>query len=154
MACSRTRSALTVLALGALLAPESLRAELAAWDRAKVTEISRQLAADADALYRRPPTSLASGQERAYYRIRQRVRHIRFEARVLAASLASGEGQEATLPVYEDLMQAVHLAREDARHVFAPSDVTERAAAACRTLNPLDPYYDPDFQALEAPRSP
>jgi len=77
------------------------------------------------------------------------VRRLQIEARELSGAIEKGEGQEQTLPIYEDLMQLVRDAREDARQVFTTAPVGEKAAAARSLLNQLGPYYDPDFEALE-----
>jgi hypothetical protein len=56
---------------------------------------------------------------------------------------------EATLPGYEDLMERVRSARDDARKVFTTKDVEAKAAAAREQLNQLGPYYDPGYEALK-----
>jgi hypothetical protein len=144
-----------LLSFAALTQAGVARAELAAWDQAKVAALAKQLtpATDAlyDAFYKQPPATVGSGQARAYQRLKQDVRRIRTEARELDGALAKGEGQEATLPMYENLMQVVRDARDDARQVFTTADVAERASAVRALLNQLGPYYDPDFQAYQPP---
>ena len=143
-------SALAALALA--LVPSASRAELAKWDQAKVTTLAQQLA-DAsaalyDTFYKQPVPGIGSAQSRSYQRLKQLVRRIKSEANELASSLKKGEGLEETQPSFEDLMQTVRAARENARSVFATNDVAEKAAAARALLNQLGPYYDPDFETL------
>ena len=134
-----------------LLAAPGSRAELATWDQAEVTALGGKLETAADALYdtfiKKPPPTLGSMQIH-YYRLKQKVRLLRLEAREFAASLEKGEGREQTLPIYDHLMQLVRMARDDAARTFNTQDVGERAAAVRGVLNQLGPYYDPDFQAL------
>jgi hypothetical protein len=144
---------LSLLAIALLLfaAPKG-RAELATWDPARVTGLSKELTTASEALYatflQQPPPSVGSMQTQAYYRLKQWVRLLRIEARHLATSLEKGEGREQTLPLYENLMQLVRSARDDAGRVFVGHEVGERAAAVRGVLNQLGPYYDPDFPAL------
>jgi hypothetical protein len=140
------------LVMTLVLASAGSRAELAAWDQAEVTALSKELETATRALYetfiKKPAASLGSTQSQAYYRLKQEVRVLRVEARELAASLEKGEGREQTLPIYDHLMQLVRIARDDAAKTFNTQDVAERAAAVRGVLNRLGPYYDPDFQTL------
>jgi hypothetical protein len=144
--------ALALSCAGILLAGAA-RAELAAWDQAKVTALAKDLETTSvalyDTFYKQPTPTVGSGQSRAYQRLKQEVRRIRSEARELGGALGKGEGQEATAPIYENLMQVVRDAREDARQVFTGADVADKASAVRSVLNQLGPYYDPDFQALQ-----
>jgi hypothetical protein len=143
---------LAVVALGLVWLATPGHAELAAWDQAKVSALAKQLSEASNALYdtvyKQPPPLGGSMQSRDYYRLKQQVRHIRSEARELAASLQKGAGYDETLPVYENLMQVVRTARETAGRVFTVADVQQRAAAARQILNQLSPYYDPDAVEL------
>ncbi len=118
------------------------RAELAAWDQAQVTELSKQLAAATDALsdtfLKQPPPSLGSMQSQAYYRLKQWVRLLEVQARTLADSTQKGEGREPTLPMYENLMQLVRSAREDAPRAFVGS-LHARAAIGSALLRSPSP---------------
>jgi hypothetical protein len=140
------------LAIAGLLFAPTARGELAAWDQARVTGLAKELTTATHALYdtfiNQPPPNVGSLQSRAYHRLKHWVRLLRVEARELAASLEKGEGREQTLPIYENLMQLVRSARDDAARVFVTHDVGERAAAVRGVLNRLGPYYDPDFPTL------
>lgn len=135
------------------LAPASANAELAPWDQAKVTGIAKHLESASqdlyDTFYKQPVPTVGSGQARSYQRLKQKIRGIRTQAKQLAGDLEKGEGLEATLPAYEDLMQLVRSARDDARSVFTTKDVADKAAAAREQLNQLGPYYDPNYEALK-----
>lgn len=140
------------LTFAVLLWAASARAELATWDQAKVSGLTNELTAATKALYetfvKQPQPGLGSMQSRTYYRLKQEVRRLRNETDELARSLGKGEGREQTLPIYENLMQLVRTAREDAEKAFLVHDVEERATAVRAVLNQLGPYYDADFQAL------
>ena len=141
------------LVLGLLFSAAGARAELAAWDEAKVGGIAKQLVAATqdlyDTFYKQLPPGTGSGQRRDFYRLKQVIRHLKTEARELSSSLEKGEGQEETLPVYEDLMQVVREARELGARIFATEDLKQKASAARGLVNQLGPYYDPYFQTLQ-----
>jgi len=140
------------LAMTLLLAAPGSRAELAAWEQAKVSALGRDLATATDALYdtfiKQPTPGLGSMQSHAYYRLKQLVRLLRIEARELAKSVEKGEGREQTLSIYENLMQLTRSARGEASKVLVLQETGERAAAVRGVLNQLGPYYDPDFPTL------
>jgi len=140
------------LAIVGLFFAPTARGELAAWDQARVTALGKDLATATDSLLdtfvKQQPPGLGSMQSAAYYRLKQWVRLLPLEAHHLAESLGQGEGREQTLAIYENLMQLVRSAREDAAKAFVAHDVGDRAAAVRGVLNRLGPYYDPDFQTL------
>ena len=127
------------------------RAELTAWDQAKVTSLAKQLD-DAskslyDTFYLQPKAGI--GQEKPYYRLKQDVRRIKNDARALARALAGGAGRDETLPAYEDLMQNVRRAQDNAGGVFTTKDLQAKADAARALLNQISPYYDAAAKPLE-----
>lgn len=129
------------------------RAELAAWDQAKVTALAKQLEEGSKALYdtfyKQPPPNIGSGHSQDYRRLKQEVRRVKSEARELASALEKGEGREDTQPIYDQLMEIVRSARDNARRVFTTQDVQARASEVRQTLNQLAPYYDPDAAPLQ-----
>jgi len=135
------------------LAAGSAGAELMPWDQGKATGTARQLEQAAhdlyDTFYKQPVPTVGSGQARAYQRLKQKIRGIRTQANQLAGDLEKGEGLEATLPAYEDLMQLVRSARDDARKVFTTQGVAEKATVVREQLNKLGPYYDPNYESLK-----
>jgi hypothetical protein len=130
-----------------------VRAELAAWDQAKVATLAKQLEEKSktlyDTFYKQPPPSIGSGHSQDYRRLKQEVRRIKSEARELASALEKGDGREDTLPIYESLMEIVRSARDNARRVFTTQDVQSRAGELRQVLNQLSPYYDPDATPLQ-----
>lgn len=148
----RTASSLSAIAFLWLL-PSQGMAELAKWDQDRVTKLAGELAkATTDlqtALRNEPTPTLGSGQSRSYYRLVQTVRRMRTEARHLAAELASGEGYEQTLPIYESLNVMANDAREEARRTFTSNFVLDKASAVGSVLMRIAPYYDP--KALTRP---
>ena len=142
--------AVSALALALLAA--SAAAELAPWDQARVTALAAQLVPAAselyDAFYKQPPPPSTPRSRRDYERLKREIRHIRTQARGLAADLERGEGREQTLAPYQSLMTSVRWARERARSVFTTKDVEERAAALGRILGELAPYYDSEAPDL------
>ena len=139
-------------ALAAALAAPA-RAELAAWDQAKVTAIAKQLADASTNLYstfyKQGPPQLASGQGSDYRALKQKVRRIQSEAKELADELGKGGGREDTLDIYDNLMELVRDARDDARRVFSTKDVQDAASKVRQLLNQISPYYDPDAVPLQ-----
>jgi hypothetical protein len=142
---------LLALTLVVLSAPNA-RADLAAWDQAKVTTLGKELVQATNALFetfrKQPPPSVGSMQGDSYQRLKQFVRLLRIESVELASSLQKGEGRDETLAIFDNLMQLARSARDEAARVFVAHDVSERAAAVRQVLNRLGPYYDPDFPTL------
>mgnify|MGYP003456212032 CR=1 FL=1 len=142
-----------LLAMILLLPAANARAELAAWDQAKVTGFAKDLVTATDALYdtfmqQPPPPNPGSTQSASYHRLKHRVWMLRGEGRVLVKSLEDGDAREQTELTYEMLMSHARSARSEASIVFVAKDVGERAAAVRGVLNQLGPYYDPDFRTL------
>ena len=129
------------------------RADVVAWDQAKVSEIAKQLVSATqdlyDTFYKQLPPTTGSGQSREFYRLKQVTRIMKTEARELAGQLEKGEGHDQTLPSYESLMEMVRKARELGARIFATEDLKQKATAVRGLLNQIGPYYDPDFQTLQ-----
>jgi hypothetical protein len=87
------------VALAMLLAP-SARAELAAWDQARVTALAKDLATATDALHesfiQQPSPDRGSIHGEDHYGLKYRVRMLRGEARVLVTSLEEGDRRDQT----------------------------------------------------------
>ena len=141
-----------LLAMILLLPAANARAELAAWDQAKVAALGKELVQASNALYetfrKQPPPSVGSMQSASYHRLKQFVRMLHVVSHEFAGSLEKGEGREQTLTIYDNLMQLARSARDDAAKAFVAHDVGERASAVRGVLNRLGPFYDPDFQTL------
>ena len=141
-----------LLAMILLLPAANARAELAAWDQARVTALGKELVQASNALYetfrKQPPPSVGSMQSASYHRLKQFVRMLHVVSQEFAYPLEKGEGREQTLTIYDNLMQLARSARDEAARVFVAHDVGDRAGAVRRVLNQLGPYYDPDFPTL------
>jgi len=141
--------ALALLLAAALAAPA--RAELRAWDQAKVTALAKQLDAASKALYdtfyKQPKPG--AGQAKPYYRLKEDVRLIKNDTRALSRALEKGAGRDETQPAYDDLMQNVRRAQDNAGKVFTTKDLQDKAAAARGVLNQISPYYDEAATPLE-----
>ncbi len=140
------------LAMVLLLSATRSQAELTAWDQARVTAITKDLARATDGLeetFLKQPSPHEGGiQNEPYYRLGHLVRMLRSEAHGLAQSIHNGDGREQTVWIYEMLMSLVRSARNEAGRAFVAQDVGERAAAVRAVLNQLGPFYDPDFVTL------
>lgn len=145
--------ALAVLLLA--LAPGA-RAELAAWDQAKVTELATQLETSInglfDSLRRQPPPTAGNPTRAPYFRLMQEVRQLRNESRFMARALRDGSTQEELVPSWNSMMVTVRRAQDNARRIFAGTDVQQHADAARAALNQLAPYFDPNAEPIEPPR--
>jgi hypothetical protein len=132
----------------AVWVPSASFAELAKWDQERVAALGEELAKACSELYdtflKEPQSTIGSGQESSYYRLRQLIRRVRTEARHLSSSLAKGEGYEETLPIYENLSIIVRDAAENSRRIFSSGFVLEKATAAGDALRRIAPYYDPE----------
>lgn len=97
------------------------------------------------------PMPPAAAHTRRYFRLKQEVRFLRREARSLSLALQRGAGFEETLPSYEQMMQTVRRAQNNARSVFTTADMQQSADATRAILNQLGPFYDANFSAADAP---
>jgi hypothetical protein len=140
--------AVPTLALTFLLSSTvAVRGEAPAWDQAKVTALAGQLATTSrelyDSFYKQPVPNVASGQAKAYHKLKDQVRRIRSEARVLSKNLEKGQGREETQGNFDFLMQVVRAAEDNARKVYSTTPVREKADAARAVLTQLAAYYEP-----------
>ena len=149
----RIRLLASVICLVALAM--TARAEIAAWDQAKVTELAQQLeatTAELSRIFRSQPQPTRGQPDRlTYFRLQQEVRFLRRESRTLSRALQRGADLEETLPSFESLPNTVGRAETKARRVFTIADMHQQADKARTILNQLGPYYDPNFKPLEAP---
>ena len=147
------RRAILAVVVGLLCAGfgAAARAEAQSWDSQKAKTLAEQLDVAAnelyDAFYKQPPLGVA--QNKAYYRLKQDIRRLRAESAQLSEALAKGAGRDETLPIWQDLMQAVRSALDHAPSVFSTQDVQQKAEATRAVLDQLAPYYGPDATATE-----
>ncbi len=147
------RRTILAAALGLLCAGfgAPARADVQSWDSEKVKTLAEQLHVAVnelyDTFYKQPPLGVA--QNKVYYRLKQDTRRRRAESAQLSKALARGAGRDETLPIWQDLMQAVRSALDHAPSVFTTKDVQQKAEAARAILDQLAPYYGPDASVTE-----
>jgi hypothetical protein len=142
---------LPLLMIAVLLLAPSAKAELAAWDRAKVAGLAQELRTATDTLYEaflQQPTPTLALQADAYHQLKQLVRMLHSQVSVLDKALEEGDGRDETVWIYETVMSLARSARLEAARASVAPEVSERVTAVRRALNQLGPYYDPDFQTL------
>jgi hypothetical protein len=117
-----------------------------AWDQAKVTVLTRQLADSVAALRRefakQPAPALGSNESRTYLTVGDDLRLIESESRELAARIAKGVSRDESFPMYDRLRIMIRDARMDAlQQVLLPS-VWDKRALVRANLIELDAYYN------------
>lgn len=127
-------------------------AERAAWDQERMTALSKELVERAndvyDAIQKGPQSTIGSGQASSFYRLKHDVRLARIEAKHLATRVQAGAGYAETLPAYENLMQTVRSAAENARRMFMPEPTLDAITAAGNVLGRIAPYYRSDAREV------
>jgi len=128
-----------------ILAPHLTLAAQQPWDQQKVTEIASQLADAVSGVYEefrmQPEASIASMQASARYRLQDELRLLENETRELARQLKSGEGLDATQPIYERIGVVARDARENARKQLTVEPIQKRVDRAEELWAQLTPYY-------------
>jgi hypothetical protein len=136
---------LVVMTLALALPATPSRAQSAAWDQDKVTELAVQLADAARelelAFRREPPPHVGHGQSRARFRFRDSLRVLRTETRALAAELEAGGGLEETWPIVRRGRVVVRDLREDGRRMGWQEPAVGHARRAEELIAQLAPFY-------------
>lgn len=139
--------ALMLYAAAGLL-PAAVRAELAAWDQTRVSEIGQQLAAACDAFWqamrRQPGDTVGSGDAWDVSQLLHKAQTMQVQSTALAGHLRDGKGRDQTLNMYRDLKELV----DDTNDVLTPhAELDEPTLAAWAKVSDLmrqiAPYYDP-----------
>jgi cysteinyl-tRNA synthetase len=135
-------AALTIMvALGA-------RAQTAKWDQEAVTTAAGQLEAAVSGLrdaVRKSNTWTSSPDKSELYEISESLRQIEWLATNLHADLKQGEELEATLPVYNQMLETREYARAEAEFVDISDSIRPRLEAARAALKKLGAFYpNPD----------
>ncbi len=147
------RRTILAAALGLLCAGfgATAQGEVQHWDAEKVKALAEQLHVATsqlyDSFYKQPTLGVA--QNKVYYRLKQDTRRLRTGSAQLSEALAKGAGRDETLPIWEDLMQAVRSALDHAPSVFRTQDVQQKAEVARAILDQLAPYYGADAAGEE-----
>jgi hypothetical protein len=135
-----------ILALLPLAFPAApARAQGAAWNQDRVTELAVELAqtvAELQSAFRREPVPhLLSGQARARHRFRDALRVLRTETRALASELESGAGFEETLPIARRSGVVIRELRREGRRMAWREPVVGHARRAEELIAELAPFY-------------
>jgi len=135
-----------VLAAAALaLTPTPILAAQQPWDQQKVTQIASELAEAVsgvrDEFRKQPPPTIASLHSNAHYRLQDELRLLESETRELMRQLKSGEGLDATQPIYDRIGSLARDARENGRKQLVAEPVQKRIDRAEELWAQLTPYY-------------
>jgi len=144
------------IAVALALTPVPVRAvERQAWEQEKVTQIARELAqcvAEMREAFRQEPIAdLASLQMNARYRLEEKLRLLDSETWALWSHLETGQGLDATLPIYDRIGSLARDAREEARRQSVAKPVQDRVDHAEATWARLIPYYAKEVVLRDAP---
>jgi len=139
--------------------PPAAGTEPKPWDQEAVAKLAEDFAKRASeaytAIYNQGGTtgSLASGQRRDFFRLRDKARIIDREARHYRSAIKDGKGLDETYSIFERLMVEVRGARVVARRVMIQEDTQKKIAAAGAVLQQISDYYDP-AAFFEGPQAP
>jgi hypothetical protein len=137
--------ALATLAAAVALPATPCRAQSAAWNQNRVTELAVELAevvAELQGAFRREPAlHIASGQARARHAFRDSLRVLRTETRALASELEAGAGFEETLPIARRARVVIRDLREEGRRMSWKEPVVGHAQRAEALVAQLAPFY-------------
>jgi hypothetical protein len=121
------------------------RTSAAAWDQQEVTKLAGQLAEAVSGVYeefrKQPEVDISTMQSRSRYRLQDELRLLEGETRELARQLKSGEGRDATQPIYDRVGSLARDAREEGRRQLIAKPVQERVDRAEELWAQLTPYY-------------
>lgn len=136
---------LLALVLG-LFAATGARAELAAWDQARVTAIAQDLfkAADAweQAVRKQPGGEIGSGDAAPEYGMGLKARVLREQSEALAGHLAKGEGYDKTHNYYRSLKETIDDTEELAQRSELDEPTMDAWAKVADLQRQIAPYYD------------
>ena len=134
-----------VLAAALALTPTPILAAQNPWDQQKVTQIASQLVEAVsgvrDEFRKQPPDTIASMHSNARYRLQDELRLLESETQEFMRQLKSGEGLEATQPIYDRIGSIARDARENARKQLVTDPVQKRVDHAEELWAQLTPYY-------------
>ena len=132
-----------VAAVVLTLAPA--RTSAAPWDQQEVTQLASHLAEAVSGVYeefrKQPQVDISTMQTRSRYRLQDELRLLEGETRELARQLKSGEGRDATQPIYDRVGSLARDAREEGRRQLIAKPVQERVDRAEELWAQLTPYY-------------
>jgi hypothetical protein len=133
------------------LAATSARAELAAWDQARVTEIAKQLAKAADgweqAVREQGGDTVGSGDAQEEFSIANGARMLREQATALSGHLDKGDGYDKTHNLYRDLKEIADDTEVAAQRSALDEPTMDAWAKVADAMRQIAPYYDPKANA-------
>jgi hypothetical protein len=136
---------LAVLASLLALPAAPSRAQSAAWNQDKVTELAGQLSdtvAELQAAFRREaPVNRVTAQARARHRFEDSLRVLRVETRALASALESGAGLDETWPIARRSRMVIRDLREEGRRMSWAEPVSGHARRAEELIAQLAPFF-------------
>ena len=135
--------AIATAALLFVFAPGA-QAQTAKWDQAGVTAAAAELESAVSGLrdaVRKSNAWTMTANRSNLYSITQDLRQIEWLTTSLHADLVSGEGLEATTPVYEQILQRREYVRADSAFLDLNEFVKPKLTAARAALSKLSAYY-------------
>ncbi len=117
---------------------------VANWNQERLTSYAQELAdacAALDDAIAKLPDNLDPANQASWYRAKDDVRMLASASRGLAASLANGEGKEATLPRFKRIELLRNDAAENGRRALIPEAVFAKITPVGTALIKLAPYY-------------
>jgi hypothetical protein len=132
--------AIAVIALPSFAA----RAQTASWNQEAVTAAAGELESAVSGLrdaVRKSKTWTTSPDQAELYEISQGLRQIEWLATNLHADLKQGEGLNATLPVFNEILETREYTRAEAAFVDISASIRPKLDAARAALARLAAYY-------------
>ena len=122
----------------------SARAQTASWNQDAVTAAAGELESAVSGLrdaVRKSSTWTTSPDQSELYEISQGLRQIEWLATNLHADLKQGEGLEATLPVFREILETRDYTRAEATFVDISASIRPKLDAARAALAKLKAFY-------------
>jgi hypothetical protein len=128
------------------------RAELAAWDQARVAKYAEELVVATDELHQALESVGIQNitQANARYQVLDTVKMLDTASEGLAEALKNGKGRDETMPRYKRVETLRRDAEEESRRADIPENVFEKVFSVGSALIKLRPYYV-DEPPKEAP---
>ncbi len=132
-------------------------AQRAEWNQERITKLAKEVKEATDklytAFYKRPVSTVGSGQANSTFRLKQTLRRLKSEASHFANALEGGMGRDESYPIYENLAILLRNAQEDARKMFVQDELLEYGTTAEDRMRQIAPYYETKDRTPEDPES-
>jgi hypothetical protein len=130
-------------AFASVIGAGGARAELAAWDQARVTKYAEELVTATDELRQALDSvgiqNIANANE--MYQVQDTVKLLHTASTGLAAALKNGKGRDETLPRYKRVEVLRRDAEEEGQRADIPENVFDKVFSVGSALLKLRPYY-------------